>query len=88
MENIFWKAYSNEERHAAIQKIQTIISTYGHIVDFNVFSDVSISIKIEIQELHIDALSQELKLNLGMDNADPLHSHSTTERVVFLNISF
>ena len=51
MENVFWIGYSNEERHSAISKIQSIISKYGDVVDFKIFSDISLSIKIEIDHL-------------------------------------
>jgi len=56
MENIFWIGYSNEDRHATVSKIQNIISRYGDIVDFKLFSDISISIKIEIENVNINKL--------------------------------
>lgn len=88
MENIFWTGYSNDERHAAINKIQSIISGYGDIVDFNVFSDISLSIKIEIDELKINKLYDELSRNMGIDKFEYLNSIAKVERTVYLNIIF
>ena len=56
MENIFWTGYSNDERHAAINKIKCVVSKYGDVVDFKLFSDISLNMKIEIDESKINKL--------------------------------
>jgi hypothetical protein len=48
--NIFWSGYSNRERQDTIIKIQHIVSQYGDLVDFRLFSDMAINMKIELQE--------------------------------------
>ena len=88
MENIFWTGYSTDERHAAINKIQRIVSNYGDIVDFNLFSDISLSMKIEIEELKINKLYDELSRNIGIDKFEYLNSIAKQERTVYLNITF
>jgi len=88
MENLFWIAYSNEERHSVINKIQSIISKYGDVVDFKLFSDISLSIKIEIEELNINKLYDELSHNIGMDKFEYLNSIAKKERAVYLNVTF
>jgi hypothetical protein len=67
MEKLFWTAYSNEERSKAISNIQTIISKYGDIIGFKFFSDISLTMTIEIKELRIDTLYDELKNIVGID---------------------
>ena len=47
MDNIFWTAFSNDERHSAINKIQNMVSKYGAIVDVHFFSDISLSLTVE-----------------------------------------
>ncbi len=88
MNTIFWTAYTNDERHTAINKLQNVISRYGDIVDTKFFSDISLNLKIEIEELKIDGLYSELRQQVGIDNFDRLHSKSKRERVIFLNITF
>jgi len=88
MENVFWIGYSNEERHSAINKIQRIISKYGNVVDFKLFSDISLSIKIEIEELNINKLYDELSLNIGIDKFEYLNTIAKKERTVYLNVTF
>ncbi len=64
MKNIFWTGFSDDERHIAINKIQNTVSKYGDIVDFHLFSDISLSMAIEIEELKIE--NQELKDKLTL----------------------
>ena len=88
MENLFWTGYSNDERHSAINKIQSIVSKYGDLVDFHLFSDISLSMKIEIEELKINKLYDELSHNIGIDKFEYLNSIAKRERTVYLNITF
>ncbi len=88
MENIFWKGYSNEERHSAINKIKSVVSKYADVVDFMLFSDISLSLKIEIEEFKIDKLYDELSHNMGIGKFEYLNSIAKRERTVYLNITF
>ncbi len=88
MGNIFLEGYCNDERHEGITEIQSIVSKYGDIVDFKFFSDISISIVIEIRECKIDKLYDDLIGNMGMKKFEYLNSISQKERTVFLNITF
>ncbi len=88
MKNIFWTGFSDDERHIAINKIQNTVSKYGDIVDFHLFSDISLSMAIEIEELKIDKLYEELSKVIGLEQAECLNSSSTKERKLYLNITF
>lgn len=88
MENIFWTGYSNDERHASISSIKNVVSKYGDIVDFKFFSDISLTMVIEIEEFKIDTLYNELANTLRMDKFENLNSVSKKERKVYLNITF
>lgn len=88
MEHIFWTGFSNDERHAAIDKIQGVISKYGDVVDFHLFSDISLSLTIEIEEFKIDELYDELTKIIGIQKPEYLSSISKKERTVYLNITF
>jgi hypothetical protein len=41
MQNIFWTAYTDKDRHAAISQIQSVVAQYGDLVDMRLFSDIS-----------------------------------------------
>jgi hypothetical protein len=88
MNNIFWTGYCNNERIIAINEIEKIINSHGFIIDFKQFSDISLSIKIEMEELNIDKLYAALKSYMSLNNFEPLNSSSNRERCVFLNITF
>lgn len=88
MENIFWKGYSNDERNSSMIAIQGVIAKYGDIVDVNLFSDISLTMTIEIDEFKIDRLYDELSAIMGMDKFERLDSISKKERTIYLNISF
>jgi phage-related tail protein len=88
MENIFLTGFSDDERHSAINKIQNTVSKYGDIADFHLFSDISLSLAIEIEEYKIDKLLEELRKIIGIQKSEYLNSISTKERTVYLNITF
>ena len=88
MENIFWTGYSNDQRHASINTIKTVATKYGDIVDFKLFSDISLTMTIEVKEINVDKLYNELADTIGMDKFDYLHSTSKKERTIYLNITF
>lgn len=88
MENIFWTGFSYDERHSAINKIQSVISKYGDVVDAHFFSDISLSMTIEIEEFKIDKLYDELTKIIQVQKPEHLNSISKKERTVYLNITF
>ncbi len=88
MENIFWKGFSDDERHSTINKIQSVVSKYGYVIDAHFFSDISLSMTIEIEEFKIDKLYDEFTKILRFQMAEKLNSISKNERTVYLNITF
>jgi len=88
MNSIFWTAYSNNERIAAIIEIEKVIGSFGFITDFKQFSDISISVKIEIEECKILELFKNLEHIIDIDKIEQQFSISNRERVIFLNITF
>ena len=88
MEHIFWTGYSNEDRQSSMQTIKNVVAKYGDIVDFKLFSDISLSMVIEIEEFKIDKLYDELADHIGIDKFEYLNSNFKKERTVYLNVSF
>jgi hypothetical protein len=88
MKNIFWSGYCNGARIEAISTLQRVIHDFGYITDFKIFSDVAISMRIEIEELNIDRLYEALTGYLNITGFDKITSASKSERVIFLHITF
>ncbi len=88
MKNIFWTAYTNQERHEAITATQNVISKFGSITDFKPFSDISLSIIVEIEARKLTDLYKALKEIISIDDHEKLHSDSTKEVNLYLNITF
>jgi len=88
MVNIFLTGYCNDDRHKAINEIQNVVSKYGDIIDFKFFSDISLSMVIEIKEFKIDELYDDLRNKLGMNKFEYMKSISQKERTIYLNITF
>lgn len=86
--DLYWKAYCRGERIEAVSGMEKIVNNYGYITDYKMFSDFSISLRIELKESDIDPLYEALKSLLTMDPADPVSSGSTCERTVFLSVTF
>jgi hypothetical protein len=87
-QNIFWTAYTNKDRFVAIGEIEAIVGKFGYITDFRRFSDLSISIQMEVAEYHIDALYDTLAACMSLKEFDKLASASGKERVIYLNVNF
>ena len=79
---------STVQKLTTINEIQNVISKYGCVVDFHLFSDIAISMTIEIDEFKIDILHDELTKIIGIQKFEYLNSNSKEERIVYLNITF
>lgn len=85
---IYWTGICNESRNAGLNHIKDCIDTYGFIVDHHLFSDISIGLRIEIEENKVKKLHEALGRILSMSEFTEKTSDSTSERTVMLNITF
>jgi hypothetical protein len=88
MKPLFWTGYSNQDRIHAISSIEQSIGAYGYITDYKQFSDISISILIELEEQRIEGLHKALLEKISLDDCEIPLSSSSIERMVYLNITF
>ncbi len=88
MSNFFWKGFSGDDRHSAITAIQRVVSEYGDIVDVRSFSDISLSLTIEIEEHKIDRLYDQLTRIIEVERTEKINSTSKKERTLYLNVTF
>lgn len=87
-EYIYWKGFSNKDRNISIFEIEEVVNRYGFITDYHRFSDMEISIKIEIEEQKIDSLYTDLKKYISLNASDDLHLKTNKERLILLNVTF
>ncbi len=87
-DEIFWEAFCNKERNLALHEVKNIILLYGFITSFQMFSDVSVGLKIEIKEKNIIKLYNSIKELINMMDYDIIHFDSENEKIIFLNITF
>ena len=83
---LYLTAICNSNRTEAISILEACIQKYGSIIDFSLFSDVSLALVIEISGENIPSMIQELESTLLFNESlDPLQS---TNYHVFLNVTF
>lgn len=88
---ISWQAYTKDDRQEVIRAIQnTISSNDGCIMNFNMFSDLALSLSMEIEENKIVELYQALNEVVTLEEFDDtiVGKQSKNERLIFMNISF
>lgn len=86
-----WDIYSNQERNKAIEEIkEKISSNNGYILNSNFFSDLALSVIIEIEEKKIEKLHRDLGLNMRISELELENfiQDSENEWWLFLNINF
>lgn len=88
MKNIFWTGFCNKERIIAISEIENIVNAHGFLIDFKEFSDLSISMIIELDELKVNPLYLALKNYLNLKDFEPVDPSISGEQSVFLNVTF
>jgi hypothetical protein len=88
MNNIFWTAYSKQDKTNGMLEVQEIVNNYGFIIDFKQFSDISMVIHVEIEEFKICKLFAALSKCVTVDNFQNTDSDSQRERNLFIHINF
>ena len=88
MKRFFLKGVCSNDRNQAISAIRDAVNHFGFIIDYKRFSDVSISMCIEIEKRKIYSLHQKLKEFMRVEDIDEVESNSKVECLVLLNVTF
>jgi hypothetical protein len=86
-----WEVFSNQERNNLIEELKRIISSNDAcIVNFNFFSDLALSLTIEIEERKIENLHNELSrvVTISEIGVSKFDEDSVREWWLFLNVTF
>jgi hypothetical protein len=88
MNQIFWTGICNEDRIPGISRIEECIGKYGFITDFKFFSDISVSMLIEIDGKKIEVLYEKLLQIISISKNSELIPDYETEFLILFNITF
>lgn len=91
LRKLTWQGYTNDDRNEVIEKIKDAISDCdGSIMNFNMFSDLAISLSIEIEEYNIIKLNKVLSTFLKISDYDHkgVNQKSKKDWLILMNISF
>jgi len=88
MERYYWTANSFHERISAINELTRIIDHCATILNFQRFSDLSMSLTIELEERSLHALYSELSKILFIDGYKEISNSSSKEILLLINITF
>ena len=69
-------------------QIETAISHYGYILNFQRFSDLSLGLLIETSAARLHGLYAELQAVMDMEGLETTAADSDADCVVFLNVTF
>ena len=86
-----WQAFSNGDRNTVIEYVKNAISSNdGCIMNFNMFSDLALSLSIEIEAYRAIELYKSFSeiLSINDDDENAISSESKKELLIFMNISF
>jgi hypothetical protein len=86
-----WELFSPQERASAIDELKRSINRCdGYIITCEMFSDLSMSVILEIEEKHISELHKELKKVVSISDLDKklISNDTENEWTILMNISF
>ena len=89
MKKFYWKGICNENRNLDISEIEDIINKDGYIIQFKFFSDIMMSLVIEIEEVRIEKLFENLKQKIRLTSDTENHrSVSNKDAQILLSVTF
>ena len=91
LKKLNWEAIATDERNKVIEAVKDAISTHdGYIMNFNMYSDLGLSLSIEIEENNIIGLYKALATILNMPDFKEGHINinSKKECLLLLYVSF
>ena len=88
MHKVYWKGISNDNRIKAISEITAVVDKHGTILNFQKFSDLALSLVVELESSRLNSLHNCLAEILTIDEFNPNTSVFTGMTILFLNVTF
>ncbi len=86
-----WQIYISGERNEAIEDLKDLISkNNGYIMNFNLFSDLAMSLTVEIEEKDVRGLYSSISNQMKIDESslERLGVDSSKNCWILMNVSF
>ena len=91
LKKLNWDAIATDDRNIVIEAVKDTIATNGgYIMNFNMYSDLGLSLSIEIEESNIGELHKALSTILKVSDfkEDQINVKSKKECLLLLYVSF
>lgn len=88
MRRVYWTGYCYKPRNQAIYEINQIVNQYGALLDFKMFSDVSMSLVIEIEARNLAVLKHALQEWVQIDEDAPFESNGKQTCFILAHLTF
>ncbi len=88
MRRYHWSGISTDERMKAIAEISDIVSSYGTIINFQRFSDISLNLVLDIKESKLTDLRTSLTKIMSLEDMETSLTDSIADCTILLNIIF
>ncbi|MBL0018424.1 MAG: hypothetical protein IPP17_18800 [Bacteroidetes bacterium] len=88
MKRHYWTAICTEERLKAMADLTRIIDQYATILNFQRFSDVSLSLVLELEANKVSELQIALRQVLLLEGEDVAPTNTTKDCLVLMNVTF
>ena len=89
MNSYNWIGMTNANRHEAIIRIKNLIHTNnGSIIAFNRFSDLMLSLTVEINEQNLEKLNGGLENIMNITKFEDNQNVANKECLLLINITF
>lgn len=85
---LHWTGYSHESSHVLLFQAEEAIRPFGFITDIQPYSDLALSLKIEVQCELIQPLFQALGAIMKIEAAENEPQPAEGETVIMLSIRF
>ena len=88
MKRHYWTAICTEERLKAMADLTPIIDQYATILNFQRFSDVSLSLVLELEANKVSELQRALREVLLLEGDDVAPTNAAVDCLVLMNVTF
>lgn len=88
MKHLYWTGICHDERLRSIAAITSVVSSHATILNFQKFSDISLSLILETEECRLVELQQDLSALMSLGGAGDTQTGTGLSCRVFLNITF
>lgn len=88
MKRSYWTGMSTRPRTQAMAEITAIVDRFAIILNFQRFSDVSLSLLLEVEECKVTVFYETLQSVLMLEGLVEEMTDSTRDCMIFMNITF